>query len=375
MKHILGKLTLLAALCLLGSNCFAQGVSIGLGDKAPQLKYSKWLKGTPIKEYQKGRLYLFEFWATWCGPCIGSMPHLSELSKKYKNEITIVGVNIWEGSHGNDSKPYSFYLPKVTKFVNQMGDKLAYNVVMDNDAQFMGNNWMKAAGQSGIPCTFVVRDGQILWIGHPIELDSLIQVILKGQYDVAAAKKSFEKKEAESDSLTKPFTALYTAYDSAVKNKEYDKALHLADSGIANMPSFAGTFGFFKFQVLLDHFSQDSALAFAKRWQATKPGYVGSTAAVISRKEGLSKEFYLYAIDLNKQLMAENANMPPSFCYNEMAGAYAHMGDYKTAVETQQQAVNSAKQSLKEGKFPGFIMQSTVDEYEKTLAGYKQHSK
>ncbi|MBV4358718.1 TlpA family protein disulfide reductase [Pinibacter aurantiacus] len=375
MKYVKGKIALLAVLCLLGNKLFAQDVAIRLGDKAPALKYSKWLKGTPIKEYQKGRLYLFEFWATWCGPCIGSMPHLSELSKKYKNEITIVGVNIWEGSHGDTSKPYSSYLPKVSKFVNQMGDKLAYNVVMDNDAQFMGNKWMKAAGQSGIPCTFVVRDGQILWIGHPIQLDSLIQVILKGQYDVATAKKNFEKKEAESDSAMAPFTALYAAYEKAVKDGQYDKAIKLCDSGITSMPNVAGTFGFFKFQTLLDHFREDSALAFAKRWQSTKPGYVGSTAAVISRKEGLSKDSYLYAIDLSKQLMAENANMPPSICYNEMAGAYAHMGDYKTAVETQQLAIDSAKQSLKEGKFAGFILQSTVDEYEKTLANYKKNLK
>lgn len=41
-----------------------QQPQLTVGDKAPELKYGKWLKGTPIKEYEKGRLYLFEFWAT-----------------------------------------------------------------------------------------------------------------------------------------------------------------------------------------------------------------------------------------------------------------------------------------------------------------------
>ena len=34
-----------------------------------------------------------DFWATWCGPCWGEMPHFIELSKKYPN-IQFVGVAV-----------------------------------------------------------------------------------------------------------------------------------------------------------------------------------------------------------------------------------------------------------------------------------------
>ncbi len=61
-----------------------QAPTISIGDKAPELRYGKWVKGSPIRQYEKGRLYLFEFWATWCGPCIASMPHLSEFAKRIR---------------------------------------------------------------------------------------------------------------------------------------------------------------------------------------------------------------------------------------------------------------------------------------------------
>jgi hypothetical protein len=80
------------------------------------------------------------------------------IAKKHEKDATVIGVDIWEGAHGSDSsKPYDSYLPKVSKFVKGMGDKMAYNVIMDNNELFMGNNWMKAAGQGGIPCSFIIK--------------------------------------------------------------------------------------------------------------------------------------------------------------------------------------------------------------------------
>src|SRR5438045_7958134 len=68
------------------------------GDVAPPLKLVKWLKGTPVEQFEPGKTYVIEFWATWCGPCKAAMPHLSELAKKYEGKITFIGVDVWETS-------------------------------------------------------------------------------------------------------------------------------------------------------------------------------------------------------------------------------------------------------------------------------------
>ncbi|SFD22648.1 Thiol-disulfide isomerase or thioredoxin [Chitinophaga sp. CF118] len=364
-------LTFLSILCFMLVSLGQERAKLFVGDKAPELRYGKWLKGSPIKQYEKGRLYLFEFWATWCGPCIASMPHLSEFARERKQDATVIAVNIWEKT---GDKPYESSLPKVSKFVKGMGNKMDFNVITDSKDQFMGKEWMEAAGQDGIPCSFMVKDGIILWMGHPIELDSVVKVVMSGNYDVAATKKKLQEKTEQADSAMVPFQNLYKAYEKAIADKQFARAYQLLDSGIAVMPNFAGTFGFFKFNTMIEYGSEDTAMAFVRPWQATKPGYVGSTAAVIARKKGLKKSTYEYALELlNAQL--EVPQMPPSIVYEEMAGAYANMNDYKSAVQYEEKAITTARQLLKEGKFAGFIMEDTIKESEKKLAGYKKELK
>src|SRR5690606_10442976 len=67
--------------------------SLKAGDPAPPLKASKWLQGDEVKRFEPGKVYVVEFWATWCGPCIAFMPHLAELQARYKDKgVTVIGI-------------------------------------------------------------------------------------------------------------------------------------------------------------------------------------------------------------------------------------------------------------------------------------------
>src|SRR5262245_39165459 len=57
-----------------------------VGDPAPPLKATKWLQGEEVKEFAAGKVYVIEFWATWCGPCIVMMPHMGEMQAEYKSK-------------------------------------------------------------------------------------------------------------------------------------------------------------------------------------------------------------------------------------------------------------------------------------------------
>ena len=90
---------------------------LGVGDPAPKLDVKSFVKGEPIKSLEPGKLYVVEFWATWCGPCRVSIPHLTELQKKHV-DVVFIGVSIWEHDQ-NAVKP----------FVDTMGDRLMASLV------------------------------------------------------------------------------------------------------------------------------------------------------------------------------------------------------------------------------------------------------
>lgn len=156
------------------------GPKLQIGDAAPPLQVGKWLKGEPVKGFQKDSVYIIEFWATWCGPCIASMPHLDELAQKFQKQGLVV-VALTTEDEANSSEA-------VEEFVKGDGAKYHFRFAFCDDDKMM-TQYMIASEQQGIPCSFVVgKDGKVAFIGHPSELDDVLPQVLDGTWSQEKAK-------------------------------------------------------------------------------------------------------------------------------------------------------------------------------------------
>jgi thiol-disulfide isomerase/thioredoxin len=187
MKPNCFRLGLLAAALLAFPTVYA--ADLKPGGKAPEVKVAEWVKGKPFKSYAESDYTVVEFWATWCGPCIEAIPHVTELAKKHAGKVAFYGVSVWE--NGDD-------IPgQVKKFVADMGEKMDYNVARDDEQAFMAKNWMEAANQNGIPASFLMdKKGTLLWVGHPMDLEATLDEVLAGRFDMAASVKKFDEEAA-----------------------------------------------------------------------------------------------------------------------------------------------------------------------------------
>jgi thiol-disulfide isomerase/thioredoxin len=132
-----------------------------VGDKAPQLTIDEWLKGDPVTSFENGKVYLVEFWGTWCGPCLENIPHLSKIEKQYSSKgFAVIGV----ATHELKSRDV------LDKFMKDRGSEMEYRVAYDTDLS-MEKDWdtgYSANVEFRLPICFLVnKSGNIVFVGHP----------------------------------------------------------------------------------------------------------------------------------------------------------------------------------------------------------------
>ena len=347
----------------------AETKTLSVGDKAPGIRVAKFVKGSPVTSFEKGKVYVVEFWATWCGPCKTSIPHLTELQKKHKDSVTMIGVSVWEQDQA-----------AVQPFVDKMGDKMDYRVAIDDvsgsSKGFMAENWMTAAKQGGIPSAFIVDGtGTIAWIGHPMGMDKPLQQIIDGKYDTKAAAieaKAESEKEAKAEKEMEANQEAFTSLNKAVRRKNFDEALKIiadlntkAPSMKVQLESMKTQIQGMQFKELLVGEKKDTAAAYKLATELSdgpmKDDAMGlnTIAWTILDEDGVEKRDLDMALKLAERAV-ELSKGASGMILDTLGRAYFEKGDLVKAVETQEKAVKHAEDD------------DTKEQLSEALAKYKK---
>ncbi len=326
-----------AALVMVAAPALAADLNIG--DPAPKLQVQKFVKGAPVASFEKGKNYVVEFWATWCGPCRTTIPHLTELQKK-NPDVTFIGVSVWERDQAG-----------VEPFVRQMGDKMDYRVALDSipaggdgNKGVMANTWMKAADQNGIPAAFIVnKEGVIAWIGHPMAMDEPLKKIVAGNWDVKAALAQQKKEQANRAKVNALNIELREVQKGGPK-----PTLEFIETRLAKDPELEASLGIFKYSLLLGPAGDpEKAAAYGqhlaeKVYSDSRPALNQIAWLAVRGKDKPAPAVALMALKvaMRADSLAEGKDAQVA---DTLARAHFAAGNAAKAVEAQERAIRLAK--------------------------------
>ncbi|WP_155828144.1 TlpA family protein disulfide reductase [Butyricimonas synergistica] len=128
-----------------------------LGKKAPKLVVEEWVSA---KADTAGKFIVLELWKINCNPCVKNMPHMNELSKKFKQEVAFIAL-------GSDPAEKVRTTDRVKiEFFNAVDTK---------------KTTMQALGLKFVPYTLVIDPkGIVRWEGSPANLtEEVLKEIIK----------------------------------------------------------------------------------------------------------------------------------------------------------------------------------------------------
>lgn len=301
--------------------------AIEVGDKAPSLKGVKsWYNGKVVDPGKEGKITILDFWATWCIPCLESIPHLNELYDRYNSQGVVIAGITREGKDEVD--PFLKRVP------------MRFPVGMDTRGTTL-RTYM--AGREEIPQAFLInRQGIVVWEGHPMEgLDEVLVELVAGNWTIEKAL-SHKKAQQQKKLLQRELMAM-------MMEKNTDGALRVLDK-LAEVDPNPAAVALFRAQLLMEEGragEAQQAFRDVLRDSSDSPEVLGEIAWNVLQFPRKHRDLRV-AVDAAERAVELTERKKPEHL-ETLALCLYYLGELDAAAKIQKEAVDRAGEGNREG--------------------------
>lgn len=109
-------------------------------------------KGLELQD-AKGKVVIYDIFATWCPPCQAEASHLASLQKKYKNRLTVLGISVENNLSDEKLKTFQKQFHADYALINSSENRRLIDEVVKE--LHLGRNF-------GLPLMVLYKDGKVL---------------------------------------------------------------------------------------------------------------------------------------------------------------------------------------------------------------------
>ena len=255
MKLFSGRQSVLAfaGLMALFTSIARSAAALELGDTAPPVKLAEWIKGGPVS-FEQGRgsnIFVLDFWDIDVNQCRYTIPYLSNLQKKYREQgIVIVGIT---------SGPSD----KAKKFLGSLGSPVEYPMATDAKRQ-TSDAYLKGVGWDELPHSFVIdKEGRLVWHGSAtVALEKILDQVLDGSFQLASARRT-----VTAEKLIREY------FQIAMTGAKTSRSSELGEQIIADASGHASILNEFAWRILTDRRIKTPARDYDLALRASRAAY------------------------------------------------------------------------------------------------------